>query len=160
MFRLFFFLLINSLIAGCSTTRIRQTDADIESARQSLLSFFSLLHERQFDQAINYYGGDYDDLRYLNPDIPPSYRDTLLHQACTVNGYMCMNVKSILKEEQLDAETFRFTIEFQNDDGTVFILGPCCGATEEEMPPRSEFDYTVTFQEGQYQVMELPVFIP
>jgi hypothetical protein len=55
---------------------------------------------------------------------------------------------------------FRFTIEFQNEDGTVFILGPCCGATEEEMPPRSNFDYPVTLREGKYQVMELPVFVP
>lgn len=23
-----------------------------------------------------------------------------------------------------------FTVEFTNDDGSLFVLGPCCGATE------------------------------
>jgi hypothetical protein len=160
MIRLLPFVLLFSLIAGCSVSRLQETESEIDSARQALLSFFSLLHNQQFDKAIDYFGGDYDNLRYMNPDTPSQYRDALLRQACTTNGFFCMDVKSVMKEEQLNAESFRFTVEFQNEDGSLFILGPCCGATEEEMPSRSEFEYTVMLRDGRYQVMELPVFVP
>jgi hypothetical protein len=36
-----------------------------------------------------------------------------------------------------------FTVEFTNDDGSLFVLGPCCGATEMEMSPKTQFVYTV-----------------
>jgi hypothetical protein len=153
-------LLIVILLLGCSPRGNVETGDEIDSARQSLLNFFSLLHEHQFDKAMNYYGGDYEELRYFNPDVPSHYRDALLRQACTVNGYLCMEVKSILHEEQLDELTYSFTVEFQNEDGSLFILGPCCGASEEEMPPKSDFQYTVIFREGRYQVMSLPVYVP
>jgi hypothetical protein len=148
------------LLLGCTPRGNVETEGEIDSARQSLLDFFSLLHDHQFDKAMNYYGGEYEELRYFNPDVPSHYRDALLRQACTVNGYLCMEVKSILHEEQLDELTYSFTVEFQNEDGSLFILGPCCGASEEEMPPKSEFQYMVIFREGKYQVMSLPVFVP
>jgi hypothetical protein len=154
------FLLIFFLLAGCTPKGIKETGGDIDRARQSLLSFFSLLHNQQYDKAIDYFGGDYEQLRAVNPDVPSHYRDALLRQACTINGFLCMDIKSILKEEQLDSETFRFTVEFQNEDGSLFILGPCCGASEEEMPSKSDFLYTVVLREGRYQVIELPVYVP
>lgn len=154
-----FFLIIFFLV-GCSIPGRPGTGVELEGARQALINFFALLHDQQYDKAIDYYGGDYVELRGVNPDIVPYYRDVLLRQACTVNGFLCMDVKSIIDEEQIDSETFRFTVEFQNNDGSLFILGPCCGATEEIMPSRSEFEYTVKFIEGRFQVMELPVYVP
>lgn len=153
-------LLIFFILVGCSVSKPSETGSELDSSRQALLSFFSMLHDQQFDEALEYFGGDYDPLRANNPDISPNYRDALLRRACTVNGFLCMNVKSIVKEEQLNSDTFQFTVEFQNEDGSLFILGPCCGATEEVMPSRSEFDYTVMVIDGRYQVMELPIFVP
>jgi hypothetical protein len=153
-------LLIFFLLAGCTPRGNVETRGNIDSARQSLLDFFSLLHDQQYKKAIDYFGGDYEVLRYMNPDVPSHYRDALLQQACTVNGFLCLEVKSVLQEEQLDALIYRFTVEFQNEDGSLFILGPCCGASEEEMPPQSEFQFTVILREGRYQVMELPVSVP
>jgi hypothetical protein len=153
-------LLIYFILVGCSVPKPRETGSELDNSRQALLSFFSLLHDQQFDKAIDYFGGDYEDLRAINPDISPHYRDALLRRACTVNGFLCMKIKSIVKEEQLNSETFRFTVEFQNEDGSLFILGPCCGATEEIMPSRSEFEYSVMELEGRFKVLELPVFVP
>jgi hypothetical protein len=153
-------LLVLFLLAGCTPRGNVNPGSDIDSARQSLLNYFSLLHDKQFDKAIDYFGGDYEQLRYFNPDTPSHYRDALLRQACTANGFLCMKVKSVVNEEQMDTDSFYFTVEFQNEDGSLFILGPCCGASEEEMPPVSEFQYTVMFREGKYQVMELPVYVP
>jgi hypothetical protein len=154
------FLLIIFFLVGCSIPGQPGTGAELEGARHALINFFTLLHDQQYDKAINYYGGDYEELRYFNPDTVPHYRDVLFRQACTVNGFLCMDIKSIVNEVQMDSETFRFIVEFQNDDGSLFVLGPCCGATEKEMPPLSEFEYTVKFLEGRFQVMELPVYVP
>ncbi len=44
--------------------------------------------------------------------------------------------------------------------GTLFKLGPCYGATEAEMPPVWQFPYTVKKIDGQYRVMEGPVYLP
>ncbi len=41
-----------------------------------------------------------------------------------------------------------------------FVLGPCCGATPEEMPPTEEFDFTVRQSGEIYRVVDLPVYIP
>jgi hypothetical protein len=153
-------LLIFILLTGCTPRGHVETGGNIDSARQSLLDFFSLLHDRQYDRAMDYFGGDYEELRYMNPDVPGHYRDALLRQACTVNGFLCLEVKSVLQEEQLDEQTYRFTVEFKNEDGSLFILGPCCGATEEEMPSKSDFQYTVMLREGRYQVMQLPIYVP
>jgi len=48
----------------------------------------------------------------------------------------------VLQEPVLPYE-FRFIVEFKYDDGTLIMLGPCCGATETDMPPKSQFPYTV-----------------
>ncbi|MEX2029351.1 MAG: hypothetical protein WD906_00040 [Anaerolineales bacterium] len=51
-------------------------------------------------------------------------------------------------------------VEFVTDDGELFVLGPCCGATEAEMPPVWRFPYTVRVVGGEYLVMEMPVYVP
>jgi hypothetical protein len=51
-------------------------------------------------------------------------------------------------------------VMFVREDGTRFELGPCCGATEAEMPPVWQFPYTVIKTNDQYRVMEEPVYIP
>jgi len=77
-----------------------------------------------------------------------------------INGLMCLGIKTIVGEEEVLATEFRFIVEFMNDDGTLFVRGPCCGATEKEMPPQSQFAYTVKKVEGRFLVQELPVLVP
>jgi hypothetical protein len=40
------------------------------------------------------------------------------------------------------------------------VLGPCCGATEEEMPPQDEFVFKVKKINGEFKVITVPVYIP
>jgi hypothetical protein len=54
----------------------------------------------------------------------------------------------------------RFVVEFENEDGTLFVRGPCCGETEAEMPSQSRFPYAVQRIDGEFQVMNLPVYVP
>nr|HID12906.1 hypothetical protein [Anaerolineae bacterium] len=129
-------------------------------AREALIRFFSLLNEGRYAEAVGFYGGGYEILRGWNPTIAPNDYAKLLECGCTINGLQCLKVKEILIEEEVSPVEFRFTVRFMNDDGSLFTRGPCCGATEEEMPPQSEFIYTVRKVGDRFLVMELPVYVP
>ena len=64
-----------------------------------------------------------------------------------------------MHEEQVSPTEFKFTVEFINDDGTLFVQGPCCG-TEAEEPPQSQFTFTVKKADNRFLVEDLPVYVP
>jgi hypothetical protein len=60
-----------------------------------------------------------------------------------------------LTEEKIIAKDgFEFVVEFVWIDGTLFKLGPCCGATEAEMPPVWQFPFMVRKIDGSFKVKE------
>jgi hypothetical protein len=115
---------------------------DLDSVRQALMAYFSLLHEQRYSEAINYYGGTYDALRDWNPTVAQDDYATLFKNGCTMNGLKCLSLRTIVRGEKVSPIESRFTVEFTNDDGTLFVRGPC-GATETEMPPQTQFTYVV-----------------
>ncbi len=136
------------------------TGDDLKRAREDLIAFFSLLHAQRYGEATNYYGGTYDILRDWNPTVARDDRATLFKNGCTINRLMCLRIRTIVREEQVSPTELRFTVEFMNDDGTLFVLGPCCGATEEEIPPQTEFTFSVKKVDGRCLVQDLPVYVP
>ncbi|WP_026370173.1 hypothetical protein [Kallotenue papyrolyticum] len=133
---------------------------DLQRAHTTLLSFFTALHEGNYAQAAQYYGGSYDILRTWNPDTAPDDYAGLLAGGCEANGLQCLKIKKIVREQATAAREFRFLVEFANEDGTTFRRGPCCGASEEEMPPETQFGYIVTKIGDQFLVQGLPVYVP
>jgi hypothetical protein len=144
---------------GTAPTPTPSTSNELESARAALTSYFSLLHAGRYSEAIDHYGGDYEVLRGWNPDVNGDDYITLFELGCTANGLMCLELGGVVGEEQVSATEFRFVVEFVNDDGTVFVLGPCCGATEEEMPPQRQFTFVVKKVDSRYLVQDLPVYV-
>jgi hypothetical protein len=71
-----------------------------------------------------------------------------------------MLVADLVTEKMVDQETYEFQVEFIWRDGTLFKFGPCCGATEAEMPPVWQFPYIVKKVHGEFRVMEGPVMLP
>lgn len=137
-----------------------QVSTDGESAHEALMAFFSLLHDQRYSEAINYYGGPYDVLRDWNPGVAPADHAALFRNGCTVNGLRCLRIRGILQEEEVAPAEFRLTVEFMDDDGNLFSLGPCCGATGTEMPAQAQFTYTVKKVDSRFLVQELPVYVP
>ena len=133
---------------------------DEEAAQQALLGYFSLLSDGQYSQGAELYGGDYGTLTGWNPDLDPSDRAGLWERGCTMNGLQCLPVHEIVATERIDEDSYRLTVQFENADGSLFVRGPCCGATEEEMPSQSEFVFTVVSQNEGFAVQELPVYVP
>lgn len=152
-------LLISTALAACSPTLNRQS-ANLQTAQDCLESFFSLLSYGAYEQAVFLYGGSYEELRSMNPAIPADEYATLWKNACNTIGFQCLPIKQVLQAYEDERGIFHFLVEFKNRDGGLLVVGPCCGADATQMPPLSQFEYTVIRHKGKYLVQELPVFIP
>jgi hypothetical protein len=137
------------------------TSSETELAIRALTAFFSHLHAGEYEQAAGLYGGTYDVMIDHNPEIDPDNHAALFRNACTINGAQCLEIGSIVLEDLFTPWEFKFVVQFKNDDGSIFELGPCCGETESDQPPQSVFVYTVVkTATDDYVVMEMPVYTP
>jgi hypothetical protein len=130
----------------------------INRARDSLQAFFGALYVGRYADAARLYGGSYEALIAWNLDVSPSDHATLLERGCTHNGLQCLRLKRIVAEQAVSDNEFRFVVEFLNDDGSLFELGPCCGASSGKITTR--FPYLVRRVSGEYLVQDLPVYVP
>ncbi len=135
-------------------------NADIDLARRALFIFFQFLHDGSYQEATEYFGGSYDTLVSMNPDLPPQDFEALLENGCRNNGLQCILVDKVVEEEQTSAQEFKFTVEFKNEDGVLFTLGPCCGEDATVQPLKSQFVYTVVKDGDRFLVQELPQYVP
>jgi hypothetical protein len=134
---------------------------DEELAQYALMEFMENLHSRKYDEAARIYGGSYQTMINHNPDVDPNNHATLLRNACTLSGMQCLRAKIIGLEEKVLGEKYVFLVEFLEDDGTLFALGPCCGGDETSFPPQSVFLFTVTkTDQNKFTVMDLPPYVP
>lgn len=156
---LFFILLTAVGLTACSTLFNRDA-VNLQTARDCLESYFSLLSFGAYEQAAFLYGGAYTELQNMNPSISSDNIIALWESACTANGFKCLQIKQINKEYKDEGGIFHFLVEFKYRDGDTFVLSPCCGAEATQMPPQSQFEFTVIRRDGKFLVQELPVFVP
>lgn len=151
------------IILACTPTNKNETSAKgLEKAHNILIKFFELLNNREYEKAAALYGGEYQGLRDWNPLLDPQDHAALLKNACELNGLQCLRVKRIVDEKVVSVAEYRFTVEFMNEDGSLFVLGPCCGANATDMPSQSQFDYYRVIRDctGKFLVLDLPVYVP
>jgi hypothetical protein len=130
-------------------------------ALAALNDYYQSLNQGLYERAVAFYGGSYEELAYLNPTIDPDEKAELLRAGCEFNGFMCLAVLSSELVQVENQQEFIFELEFANSDGSLFVLGPCCGADEETMPPVSVFTVQVRCDdEGLCQVLNLPPLVP
>ncbi len=136
------------------------TKTDIQLARESLITYFNLLNEKRYAEAIKYRGNGYEGLQNWNPAMDANDHVSLVMTGCEMNGWRCLKIKDVITQKQTSPADFEFVVQFANDNGTLFKRGPCCGATEEEMPTETDFKYSVKKEGGNFQVMTDPVYTP
>ena len=152
------------LISSCAPKSVSPVSTSLPSiaseAQETLIKFFDLLNAKEYINADTFYGGDYEQLKIFSSDTDPADHAKLWSDACQHAGLQCLEVRSAtLKNQQ--RETYIFQVEFSNSDGSLFVLGPCCGSNETEMPPVSQFEYRVARNaDGKFLVMELPPYVP
>jgi hypothetical protein len=153
-------LLIVGLFTGACASVAVTPQPDLRVAQAALTDYFAHLDEGRYAEAAELYGGSYEALQGWNPGVDPADHATLLENGCTINGLQCLPLKSVLAQEAISDDTYQFMVTFATADGETFVLGPCCGADETEMPPQSEFTFTVVKVGDAYRVQELPVYVP
>lgn len=163
------FLIITILLASCVAPPIEPTPtvpvptslpSTASEAHQVLLNFLTSLHRKDYAKAAPLYGGEYEQLLVFNPEIHPDDHVALWTWVCDNQLLQCLEVRSATFQ-QLVGDSYIFQVEFNNPDGSLFVLGPCCGANETEMPPTSQFEFTVTrTSAGTFVVMNTPPYVP
>lgn len=137
-----------------------------ESARaeETLVSFFGYLNDQDFDNAMNLFelGGDsensWEGLESFTLPEDRNDKGNVLRNYCEATG-TCLNATVIEIEKETDS-IYNMVVQFQNDDGSTFVLGPCCGATEEEMPSQDKFNFKVQKINNDFKVTTPPIYVP
>lgn len=153
------------LLASCTTMKAGipadLVGEDDSRAQQSLVIFLENLHAGRYEEAAGLYGGNYETMADHNPNLDPDNHIGLLRNACTINGAECLEIKSTTLEREASASEFDFKVEFKKEDGSLFVLGPCCGGNETDTPSQSVFTFTVIKKDnGDFVVMEMPPYMP
>ena len=149
------------LVAACTAATPTPADEDTAAAQETLSSFLSLLAVGDYAQAAELYGGPLDSLQVWDPEIEASDVGALLGYGCESHLLQCLPVRSVALAGSEAAGELAFDVEFSLADGTLFVRGPCCGATSTEMPDQSAFAFRVQPRAGGgFVVLDLPPYVP
>ena len=149
------------VLAACATAAPSPVVEDGAGAQETLTTFLALLAGGQYEQAATLYAGPLDSLYSFNPELDTQDTAALIGYACDQRLLQCLPVRSITLAEANSGGDMVFNVEFSLEDGSLFVLGPCCGATATEMPPVSSFSFRVRpGSTGRYSVLDLPPYVP
>lgn len=140
--------------AGFST----QVGPELSAAQQALEDYFKALHSGDFILGAKLYGGPTDGIQTWNPDIKDNL-PALLERACKQNGLVCLLPRSIRYHGPDSRTGYQFLVEFNNPDGSLFTQGPCCG-DDSGVPGITRFVFAVVPLNDNWQVMDLPPYVP
>ena len=142
--------------ATATITTINASVSDDQAARLALTEFFDYLHTGRYEEAMVLYGGTYQTMIDQNPAIDPQDQIALLRNACTINGFQCLQIKIAGIDRKPSTTEFVFVVQFQNSAGSVFAL-----TSETEQTPRSFFEIRVTkTPQGEFHVIDMPPYMP
>jgi hypothetical protein len=130
-------------------------------ARKALEAYFAALREGRYADAAALFEGETQLLAEWNPDVDPVNHPALFERGCTQNGLVCnLSIASYVEERRISPTDYQFTVELSNPDGSLFSRGPCCGGDPHKSSPETRFAFTVREINGEYQVLDLPVYVP
>jgi len=161
-------LLVGVLVVGwgtcvtaCASTTPVPDEAEAAAAGETLTSFLSMLAAGDYAHAADLYAGPLDAMQIWNPAIDAQDVAGLLGYGCESRLLQCLPVRSVVLAENGAGGEKVFNVEFSLADGTLFVRGPCCGATSTEMPDQSTFAFRVQPRAGGgYVVFDLPPYVP
>jgi len=124
-----------------------------KEAKRTLVSFFNLLYERNYEEAARMFGGGYGTIIMWNPDLDAMDYPGLLKRACEQDGFRCFfRIKRIVKTEQISSMEYLFTVEFMKEDGSLYRFG-------NPQDNNSKFSFRVVRDcDGRYLVVDWPIY--
>lgn len=116
-----------------------------------------------YQRAADLYGGSYETLIEMNPDIDPNDHASLLRRACEVNGFQCLRLRDVISSQAMPGEggsrVIQFAVYLMNPDGSIFVRGMCCGG--ETGLPQTRFNFAVRqMEDGAWKALDLPPYVP
>lgn len=132
----------------------------ISLAKQTLEQYFFLLSTKQYEQAEQFHGAGYGEVMNWNPSVSPDDHVTLLRNACEMNGWQCLPIRTFVSEKEIVQDEYLFTVQFRALDGKIYEQGLCCGAEDPNFVPKKEFEYTVKMVDGRFKVITPPLYHP
>ncbi len=178
------FLFLVIALSGCDNFSVNENiDNDIEQqgrqndsgkisseqdestkAEDALVSFFTHLENQDFEKALLFFElddpvNDWEGLESFSP-LTEDRRSkaNVLKNYCEATG-TCLEAR-VIETKKGNNDTYDLVIQFKNPDGSTFVLEPCCGATEEEMPAQDKFDFKVKKINNDLKVTTAPVYRP
>ena len=98
-----------------------KSSAAVDQASKTLISFFDLLNNQNYAEAVQLFAGGYGAAINWNPDVDPEDYPALLERACEWNGFQCfLRVSKIINAEQVSPMEFHFIVELINPDGSLY----------------------------------------
>jgi hypothetical protein len=138
-----------------------------EMAKNTLVAFFDYLSKNEFEKALGLFSPDdntdiggfsWEGLADFSLPAERNNKAKVLENYCKATG-TCLKAK-VLEVKKGTGDNYDLVVQFLNADGSVFVKGPCCGATEETMPSTSKFDFKVKKINNAFKVLTNPVYIP
>jgi hypothetical protein len=155
-----YFTIISGVFAALLLSSCVSDTGKQDQARLALQGFFANLAGGKYESAVDQYAGSYETLIFFNPDQDPDDYTTLWQNGCQFNGLQCLTVHSVTFSHVNEAGEYIFSVEFNTWGGGLFELGACCGE-EQTTQPQSRFEFRVVeSDDGQFRVLDLPVFVP
>lgn len=171
-----FFLVVSLALVGC-TVKEEESDSssqettekevpldELQEAKDTVIIFFDHLHDGEYDKAVELYQPEdgmpssWEEYEAYSESEDKSNHATLLKDFCNLVR-TCHRVNVIDSKKEAEGQ-YTLTVQFIQDDGEVFVLGPCCGETEETMPSQDKFDYKVKKIDGKFKVTTSPLYRP
>lgn len=133
------------------------------SQKDVLVDFFYALSKKDYEKADSLFNFSDENVEFLSTFVDPVQDVPLLENYCNVMG-TCLPIGSIQDGDPAfnnsSPNKKYYVVTFINNDGSDFVLGPCCGASESEMPSKTEFTYEVVKVGNEYKVNTLPLYRP
>jgi len=134
-------IMIVLLFAGCSNTSENIDDPD-----KVLKEYFELLAKEDYEAAISYYGGSYEELEGYAPNVDPKDKPALYKNYVQVTGGALVRLDEIIKKEEVNSGHYNYVVSFETPDGEIFRNG-------------QQYEYTVKKIDGRFKVMELIPYV-
>lgn len=142
---------IGEFAAGLQTQQRFSVENSAEAAEteEILRQFLQALNSGDFILGAKLYGGDLAALQGWNPDITDDL-PKLLERGCTQNGLQCLLPRAVTYRGPDARNGHQFFVEFNNPDGSLF----------RQMGEQTSFLFSVVKNGDNWQVMELPPYVP
>lgn len=159
MRRKIWFFLLCFLLNACTYGQNNASQSIAQKKAQlALTQFLEKLADGEYADAVELYGGSYEELRDMNPLVPENDLHSLWKNGCQLNGFQCLPLLRVIDVQEIKPEAFLFTVELDDGSGKTYEQGSCCGGSDDQR--KTHFDFRVIHSDGGFLVCDMPPYLP